>query len=72
MSQWHGRTSRIFAKADRKLRRLIRAREGYVNDMAIEKNRIHHSRESCGIKLSSVLADLFGKPRSISYELING
>ena len=25
------------------------------------KNRIHHALESCGIKLSSVLADIFGK-----------
>jgi len=53
--------SRIFPKADRELRRLTRAREGYVNDMTREKNRIHHSLESCGIKLSSVLADIFGK-----------
>jgi transposase len=29
--------------------------------MTREKNRIHHSLESCGIKLSSVLADIFGK-----------
>jgi hypothetical protein len=26
-----------------------------------EKNMIHHVLESCGIKLSSVLADIFGK-----------
>ena len=38
--------SRIFPKADRELRRLTRAREGYVNDMTREKNRIHHSLES--------------------------
>lgn len=53
--------SRIFPQADRELRRLTRAREGYVNDMTREKNRIHHALESCGIKLSSVLADIFGK-----------
>ena len=53
--------SRIFPQADRELRRLTRAREGYVNDMTRVKNRIHHALESCGIKLSSVLADIFGK-----------
>ena len=53
--------SRIFPKEDRELRRLTRAREGYVNDMTREKNRIHHCLESCGIKLSSVLSDIFGK-----------
>jgi transposase len=53
--------SRIFPKDDRELRRLTRAREGYVNDMTREKNKIHHALESCGIKLSSVLADVFGK-----------
>jgi transposase len=53
--------SRIFPKEDRELRRLTRAREGYVTDMTREKNKIHHALESCGIKLSSVLADVFGK-----------
>jgi transposase len=53
--------SRIFPREDRELRRLTRAREGYVTDMTREKNRIHHALESCGIKLSSVLADVFGK-----------
>ena len=53
--------SRIFPKEDRELRRLTRAREGYVNDMTREKNRIHHCLEGCGIKLSSVLSDIFGK-----------
>jgi transposase len=65
--------SRIFPKADRELRRLTRAREGYVNDMTREKNRIHHSLESCGIKLSSVLADIFGKSgRYLMTSLMNG
>jgi transposase len=41
--------SRIFPKDDRELRRLTRAREGYVNDMTREKNKIHHALESCGI-----------------------
>jgi len=53
--------SRIFPKEDRELRRLTRAREGYVNDMTREKNQIHHALEGCGIKLSSVLSDIFGK-----------
>jgi transposase len=53
--------SRIFPKEDRELRRLTRAREEYVCDMTREKNRIHNALESCGIKLSSVLADVFGK-----------
>jgi transposase len=53
--------SRIFPKEDRELRRLTRAREGYVTDKTREKNKIHHALESCGIKLSSVLADVFGK-----------
>ncbi|MDD1752846.1 MAG: IS110 family transposase [Methanotrichaceae archaeon] len=65
--------SRIFPKADRELRRLTRAREGYVNDMTREKNRIHHSLESCGIKLSSVLADIFGKSgRYLMNSLMDG
>jgi transposase len=34
--------SRIFPKEDRELRRLTRAREGYVTDMTREKNKIHH------------------------------
>jgi transposase len=65
--------SRIFPKADRELRGLTRAREGYVDDMTREKNRIHHSLESCGIKLSSVLADIFGKSgRYLMNSLMDG
>ena len=65
--------SRIFPKADRDLRRLTRIREGYVNDMTREKNRIHHALESCGIKLSSVLSDIFGKAgQSILSGLLEG
>ena len=49
------------------------AREGYVNDMTREKNRIHHALESCGIKLSSVLADVFGKSgRYLLNSLLDG
>jgi len=29
--------------------------------MTREKNRIHHALEGCGIKLSSVLSDIFGR-----------
>ena len=50
--------SRIFPKADRDLRRLTRIREGYVNDMTREKNRIHHALESCEIKLFLVLSHI--------------
>jgi transposase len=65
--------SRIFPRADRELRRLTRAREGYVNDMTRLKNRIHHVLESCGIKLSSVLADIFGKSgRYLLNSLLDG
>jgi transposase len=65
--------SRIFPKEDRELRRLTRAREGYVTDMTREKNRIHHALESCGIKLSSVLADVFGKSgRYLLQSLLDG
>ena len=65
--------SRVFPKEDRELRRLTRAREGYVNDMTREKNRIHHALESCGIKLSSVLADVFGKSgRYLLNSLLDG
>src|SRR5512136_2032230 len=65
--------SRIFPKADRELRKLTRAREGYVNDMTREKNRIHHALESCSIKLSSVLADIFGKSgRYLMTSLMDG
>ena len=65
--------SRIFSKADRDIRRLTRIREGYVNDMTREKNRIHHALDSCGIKLSSVLSDIFGKAgQSILNGLLEG
>jgi transposase len=53
--------SRIFPKDDRELRRLTRAREGYVKQMVQEKNKIHHSLDSACIKLASVVSDIFGK-----------
>ncbi|VVB62540.1 Transposase IS116/IS110/IS902 family protein [uncultured archaeon] len=53
--------SRIFPKDEWILRRLTRARESYVNTLTQEKNRIHQALESCCIKLSSVLSDIFGK-----------
>jgi transposase len=53
--------SRTFPKHDRELRALTRAREGYVNNRTQMKNRIHKELESSCIKLSSVLADIFGK-----------
>jgi transposase len=53
--------SRIFPKYDRELRRLTRAREGYVKQMTQEKNKIHHSLDSACIKLASVISDIFGK-----------
>ncbi len=41
--------------------------------MTREKNRIHHVLESCGIKLSSVLADVFGKSgRYLLNSLLDG
>jgi len=65
--------SRIFPKADRDIRRLTRIREGYVNDMTREKNRIHHALDSCGMKLSAVLSDIFGKTgQSILDGLLEG
>jgi len=53
--------SRIFPENARNLRSLTRARERYVDDMTREKNRIHHVLDSCCIKLSSVISDIFGK-----------
>ena len=53
--------SRIFPKDDRDLRSLTRARERYVNGTTREKNRIHKLLDSCNIRLSSVLSNMFGK-----------
>jgi transposase len=53
--------SRIFPKKQREIRNLTRSREHLVNNRTMLKNRIHRVLESASIKLSSVLADIFGK-----------
>jgi len=53
--------SRIFPKKQRELRNLTRSREHLVNNRTMLKNRVHRILESASIKLSSVLADIFGK-----------
>ncbi|GAB6286329.1 MAG: hypothetical protein STSR0009_25300 [Methanoregula sp.] len=53
--------SRIFSRTDRELRKLTRERQKLVQDRTVQKNRIHKILESVGIKLSSVLTDIFGK-----------
>jgi len=53
--------SRIFPKEDRALRNLTRVRESLVHSRTRLKNRIHRVLESASIKLSSVIADIFGK-----------
>lgn len=65
--------SRIFPKEDRELRNLTRAREAYIRDLSKEKSRVHHVLESCSIKLSSVISDVFGKSgMHIQNGLMNG
>ena len=61
--------SRIFPKEDRELRNLTRAREAYIRDLSKEKSRVHHVLESCSIKLSSVISDVFGK---LGMHILNG
>lgn len=53
--------SRIFPKEDRIIRNLTRAREGLVKIRTQFKNKIHKDLSSSHIKLSSVVADIFGK-----------
>jgi transposase len=53
--------SRIFPKKQREIRDLTRSREHLVNNRTMLKNRVHRVLESASIKLSSVLADIFGK-----------
>jgi transposase len=53
--------SRIFLKEDRALRALTRTREGLVKTRTDYKNKIHRDLASANIKLSSVVADIFGK-----------
>ena len=53
--------SRIFPKEARVLRSLTRAREGLVKIRTQLKNKIHRDLFSSHIKLSSAVADVFGK-----------
>jgi transposase len=53
--------SRIFPKEDRIIRNLTRAREGLVKIRTQFKNKIHRDLSSSHIRLSSVVADIFGK-----------
>jgi len=53
--------SRIFLKEDRELRRLTRSYEALVKIRTQLKNEIHRELASSHIKLSSVVADIFGK-----------
>lgn len=65
--------SRIFSRTDRELRKLTRERQKLVQDRTVQKNRIHKILESVGIKLSSVLTDIFGKAgQYIMRELLEG
>jgi transposase len=52
---------RIFPKKQREIRNLTRSREYLVNNRTMLKNKVHRVLESASIKLSSVLADIFGK-----------
>lgn len=53
--------SRIFPKDDRELKRLTRAGEGLIRFRTQLENRRHKELGSSCIRLSSVLADIFGK-----------
>ena len=53
--------SRIFPKEARVLRSLTRAREGLVKIRTQLENKIHRDLSSSHIKLSSAVADIFGK-----------
>jgi len=65
--------SRIFTKDHRELRSLTRARESLIKIRTKIKNRVTHELEAACIKLSSVIADVFGKSgRHIVDGLING
>lgn len=65
--------SRIFTKDHRELRSLTRARESLIKIRTKIKNRITHELEAACIKLSSVIADVFGKSgRHIVDGLLNG
>jgi len=65
--------SRIFTKDRRELRSLTRARESLIKVRTKIKNRVTHELEAACIKLSSVIADVFGKSgRHIVDGLLNG
>jgi len=65
--------SRIFTKDHRELRSLTRARESLIKIRTKIKNRVTHELEAACIKLSSVIADVFGKSgRHIVDGLLNG
>ena len=65
--------SRIFTKDHRELRSLTRARESLIKIRTKIKNRVTHELGAACIKLSSVIADVFGKSgRHIVDGLLNG
>ena len=65
--------SRIFSRDHRELRSLTRARESLIKVRTKIKNRVTHELEAACIKLSSVIADVFGKSgRHIVDGLISG
>lgn len=65
--------SRIFTQDYRELRSLTRARESLIKVRTKIKNRVTHELEAACIKLSSVIADVFGKSgRHIVDGLLNG
>jgi len=53
--------SRIFPRNYRNLRSLTRGREALIKARTQLKNRVHKILDSCCIKLSSVVSDIFGK-----------
>ena len=65
--------SRIFTRDHRELRSLTRARESLIKVRTKIKNRVTHELEGACIKLSSVIADVFGKSgRHIVDGLLDG
>lgn len=53
--------SRIFPRNYRNLRSLTRGREALIKARTQLKNRVHRILDSCCIRLSSVVSDIFGK-----------
>jgi transposase len=53
--------SRVFPVWERSLRTLTRLRASLVEDKTRCKNRVHKALQSCHVKLSSALTDIFGK-----------